>query len=53
VRLETVGSRVRAYVNGELKVEASDVPNTPAAKRAGVVMYKTAAEVDNFSLFQP
>lgn len=53
VRLETVGSRVRAYVNGELKLETSDVANTSVAKRAGVVMYKTAAEVDNFSLFQP
>jgi hypothetical protein len=53
VRLETVGSRVRAYVNGELKLEASNTPNTAGAKRAGIVMYKTAAEVDNFSLFQP
>ena len=53
VRLETVGSRVRAYVNGELKLGASDAPNTPSAKRAGVVMYETAAEIDNFSLFQP
>ncbi|WP_157994610.1 FG-GAP repeat protein [Peristeroidobacter agariperforans] len=53
VRLETVGSRVRAYVNGELRLEAADVTNTSVAKRAGVVMYKTAAEVDNFSLFQP
>jgi hypothetical protein len=40
-------------VNGEQKLEASDTPNTPGAKRAGVVMYKTTAEVDNFSLFQP
>jgi hypothetical protein len=53
VRLETVGSRIRAYVNGEQRLEASDTSNTPGAKRAGVVMYKTAAEVDNFSLFQP
>jgi hypothetical protein len=53
VRLETVGSRIRAYVNGELKLEVSDTSNTPGAKRAGVVMYKTAADVDNFSLFQP
>jgi hypothetical protein len=40
-------------VNGELRVEASDVPNTAVAKRAGVMMYRTSAEVDNFSLFQP
>ncbi len=53
VRLETVGSRIRAYVNGELKLEASDTSTTPGAKRAGVVMYKTSAEIDNFSLFQP
>ena len=53
VRLEAVGSRIRAYVNGELRLEASDTPNTPGAKRAGVVMYKTAAEVDNLSVFQP
>jgi hypothetical protein len=53
VRLEAVGSRVRAYVNGELRLEASDTPNTPGAKRAGVLTYRTAAEVDNFSLFQP
>ena len=53
VRLETVGTRIRVYVNGELKLEASDTPNTASAKHAGVVMYKTAAEVDNFVLFQP
>jgi hypothetical protein len=53
VRLETVGSRIRAYVNGELKLEASDTSTTSGAKRAGVVMYKTSAEIDNFSSFQP
>lgn len=53
VRLETVGSRIRAYVNGELKLEASDTPGTLGLKRAGIVMYKTTALVDNFSLFQP
>jgi hypothetical protein len=40
-------------VNGELTLEATDTPNSPGAKRAGVLMYKTAATVDNFSLFQP
>ncbi|HEY5759156.1 MAG TPA: hypothetical protein VIU34_25205, partial [Steroidobacter sp.] len=53
VRLETVGSRIRAYVNGELKLEASDTAGTLGLKRAGIVMYKTSALVDNFSLFQP
>lgn len=57
VRLETVESRIRVYVNGELTLEATDTPNSPSdspsAKRAGVLMYKTSATVDNFSLFQP
>ncbi|MDY6947630.1 MAG: FG-GAP repeat protein [Pseudomonadota bacterium] len=53
VRLEAVGTRLRAYVNGELKLEASDTPSATGAKRAAVVMYKTSAEVDNFSVFQP
>jgi hypothetical protein len=53
VRLETVDSKVRVYVNGELTLEATDTPSSPGAKRAGVLMYKTAATVDNFSLFQP
>ncbi|MBL8270818.1 MAG: hypothetical protein JNL55_30735, partial [Steroidobacter sp.] len=53
VRLEAVGSRIRVYVNGEQRLEASDTPTTAGPKRAGLVMYKTAAEVDNFSLFQP
>jgi hypothetical protein len=53
VRLEAVGSRIRVYVNGEQKIEAANTPNTAGAKRAGVLMYKTAGDVDNFSVFQP
>lgn len=53
VRLESVGTRLRAYVDDELVVEAVDpsVPTEPST--AGVAMYKTAADVDNFSLTQP
>ena len=53
VRLEAVGSKIRVYVNGELTLEASNTPNDGVAKRAGVMMYKTAGTVDNFPLFQP
>ena len=53
VRFEAVGSRLRAYVNGELKLEASDTAGSLGPQGAGIVMYKTAALVDNFSLFQP
>jgi hypothetical protein len=53
VRLETIGSRIRAYVNGEQKLEVSDTPTPSGPTRAGVVMYKTAVEIDNFLLFKP
>jgi len=53
VRLETVGTRIRVYVNGELQLEASDTSSAPEASAAGVAMYRTAADVDNFSLFHP
>jgi hypothetical protein len=53
IRLESVGTRLRAYVNDKLIVEAVD-PNVPTApSTAGVAMYKVAADVDNFSLLQP
>lgn len=53
VRLESVGTRLRAYVDDKLVLEATDpdVPTEPST--AGVAMYKVAADVDNFSLLQP
>lgn len=53
VRLESVGTRLRVYVNGSLLLEASDsnVPQQPTG--AGVAMYKTAADVGNFFVLNP
>jgi len=53
LRLESIGTRLRAYVDDLLVAEATDpdVPTEPTT--AGVAMYKTAAHVDNFSLLQP
>jgi hypothetical protein len=53
VRLESVGTRLRVYIDDALMLEAvdPDVPTEPST--AGVAMYKAAADVDNFSLMQP
>jgi hypothetical protein len=53
VRLEAVGTRLRAYVNGTLRAEVTDASLTRAISSAGVATYKAAVEVDNFSVMQP
>jgi hypothetical protein len=51
LRLDAVGNRVRAYVNGKLMIEA--VEAQPMAGNGGVVTYKAAADFDDFSEIQP
>jgi hypothetical protein len=51
LRLETIGNRVRGYVNGRLVVEATD--NAPTAGQAGVVTYRTQADFDDFNAVVP
>jgi hypothetical protein len=51
LRLEAVGNRLRAYVNGTLRLEATD--DAHARGTSGPVMYKTAADYDDFSAYQP
>jgi pectate lyase len=53
VRLESVGTQLRVYINGSLLLETADasVPEQPSG--AGVAMYKTAADVGNFSVLNP
>jgi hypothetical protein len=53
VRLEVIGTRLRVYVNGTLRAEATDATLTPVASSAGVAMYKAALDVDNFVVTQP
>ncbi len=43
VRLEVIGTRLRVYVNGTLRAEATDATLTPVASSAGVAMYKRGA----------
>lgn len=53
VRLETIGTSVRAYVNGTLRAEATDATLTPVASTAGVATYKAALDLDNAVVTQP
>lgn len=51
LRLEAIGNQIRAYVNGTLRLEATDAAH--ARGSSGPVMYKTAADYDDFSAYQP
>jgi hypothetical protein len=53
VRLESVGTRLRVYINGRLLLETSDPHVSEQPSGAGVAMYKTAADVANFSVLNP
>lgn len=53
VRLEAIGTRLRAYVNGTLRAEATDAYLTRAVSSAGVATYKAAVDVENFQVSQP
>ena len=51
VRLEVVGTQLRAYVNNVLLLEATD--SSHATGRYGPVLYRTVAEYDEVSATQP
>lgn len=51
LRLEIVGGELRGYVNGFLRLEATDT--TLSSGRSGPVMFKTAADYDDFIAYQP
>jgi hypothetical protein len=53
VRLETIGTSVRAYVNGTLRAQATDATLTPVTSTAGVATYKVALDLDNVVVTQP
>jgi hypothetical protein len=52
LRLLVIGNRIRAYVNGDLKLEVVD-PTLPSYGRSGVLMYKTSADLRSFISYQP
>lgn len=51
VRLETVGSQLRAYVNGKLILESTDP--APISGRIGLVGYRTSADYDDIRAVVP
>jgi hypothetical protein len=53
VRLEAVGTRLRAYVNGTLRAETTDTSLGRAVSSAGAATYKAAVDLDNFWVSQP
>lgn len=55
LRLENVGSTLRGYIDNQLLVEASDPTPIPQAPLHGsaLVLYKTAAQYDNWRVTQP
>jgi hypothetical protein len=51
LRLDAVGDRLRGYVDGQLLVEATD--RALARGTSGPVMFKAAADYDDFLAYQP
>jgi pectate lyase len=53
VRLETIGTRVRVYVNGTVRAEATDASAAPAGSGVGLATYKATMDADNVLVTQP
>jgi hypothetical protein len=55
LRLDIVGQSVRGYINGKLVLEANDPDLLPddAGGRSALVLYKTAAQYDNWQYVRP
>jgi hypothetical protein len=51
LRLEAVGNQLRGYVNGGLRLQASD--SSHASGSGGIVSYKAAATFDDYVAYQP
>jgi hypothetical protein len=52
LRLEIMGSRLRAFVNNELKVQATD-PEAIGSGRNAMLMYKAAADYTDYFVYHP
>lgn len=53
LRMDIVGTKLRAFMNGLLMLEATDSTSPHLEGRAGVGAYKAAAEADDFLVIQP
>jgi hypothetical protein len=52
LRLEIIGTNIRAYVNGDLKISATDSTISGGGRNA-ILMYKTAADFWWYVAYQP
>ena len=53
LRLEIIGTHIRGYVNGNLRIETTDSALSGSSGRNALLMYKTAADVDWYVAYQP
>jgi hypothetical protein len=54
LRLEIIGTHIRAYVNGDLKIDILDSTlSAGGGGRNALLMYKTAADVWSYVAYQP
>ena len=52
LRLEIIGADIRAFVNGDLKIQARDSTMSGGGGNA-LLMYKTAADAASYVAYQP
>ena len=52
LRLEMIGTNIRAYVNGDLKIQIRDSTLSGGGRNA-LLMYKTAADFASYVAYQP
>jgi hypothetical protein len=52
LRLEIIGTQIRAFVNGDLKIQATDSTISGAGRNA-LLMYKTAADWESYMAYHP
>jgi hypothetical protein len=52
LRLEIIGTNIRAFVNGDLRIQTTD-PTMSGGGRNALLMYKTAADAATYVAYQP
>jgi len=53
LRLEIIGTRIRAFVNGDLKIEVTDPTLSGRYGRNALLMWKTTADVESYVAYEP
>ncbi len=53
LRLEIIGTRIRAFVNGDLRIEFTDSTLAGRQGRNALLMWKTTADVESYVAYEP